>query len=214
VKDGVLVGCDENQEWILPWWWSHYSQHSFLPVAFADFGMSAKAKNWCQDRGILVTVDDFTHLKRTWNRQSGWFKKPLAMKKTPFDRTLWTDLDCEIVGSITPLFQKIHSHSGIAMARDLVEEVDEPVYNAGVVVFMKDSPVIQTWEEICLHQSHRFLSDQAAINFLIQEEEVEISELPAIYNWRVSFGVNIEAIILHWSGAWGKEIIHLAMQRN
>lgn len=231
MTDGVLVGCDQNQEWMLPWWWSHYSKYSFLPVAFADFGMSGKAKEWCKDRGVLLEVAGPESLSKegvaehlaaewekayqegVWTSRNGWLKKPLAMKNTPFDRTLWLDLDCEIIGSIMPLFQKIHSHAGIAMAKEPSEEGEEPTYNSGVVVFQKDSPLIQKWAEVCLHGHTQFLSDQTAINSLIHESHIEIAELPAIYNWRVSFGVNIEAVILHWTGAWGKEIIHLAMQR-
>ncbi len=229
--DGVIVGCDQNQEWMLPWWWSHYSKYSFLPVAFADFGMTEKSKEWCRDRGLLLPIEPFraapreeieAHLveewerayqKGVWSSREGWLQKPLAMQKTPFDRTLWIDLDCEIIGSITPLFQKIHSHSGIAMAKEPSNEGEEVSYNSGVVVFQRESPLIQKWAEVCLKENHRFIGDQPAINFLIRENEVEIAELPAIYNWRVSFGVNIEAVILHWTGAWGKEIIHLAMQR-
>ena len=233
MTDGVIVGCDRNQEWLLPWWWSHYSKHSFLPVAFVDFGMSSKAKEWCYTRGTLIPLHppkDFIvkkekikpHLVEDWEKsyqqgiwlsREGWLKKPLAMLKTPFDRTLWLDLDCEIAGSITPLFQKIHSHSGIAMAKEPCEEGQEPSYNSGVVVFSNKSPLISKWAEVCIEENHHFLTDQNVINFLIQEGEIEIAEIPAIYNWRVSFGVNVEAVIIHWIGEWGKEIINLAMQR-
>jgi hypothetical protein len=230
MSDGVMVGSDRNQEWMLPWWWKHYSKYSFLPVAFADFGMSEKAREWCRNRGQLLSIDtptDFIssksavdksladqwekeHQDKVWASREGWLKKPLAMTQTPFERTLWTDLDCEIIGSITPLFQKIHLHSGIAMAKEVTKEA---AYNSGVVIFSRTSHVVQKWAEICLHQNAQHLSDQTAINSLIHKEEIEIAELPAIYNWHVSVGVNIEAVILHWMGAWGKEVIHLAMQR-
>ncbi len=53
-KEGILIGCDRNQEWLLPWWWDHYSAHNAYPVAFADFGMSKKALAWCREKGKML----------------------------------------------------------------------------------------------------------------------------------------------------------------
>ena len=54
--DGIVVGADLTQEWLLPWWWSHYSRFNSLPVAFIDFGMSDEMKKWCQERGELIPL--------------------------------------------------------------------------------------------------------------------------------------------------------------
>ena len=55
--DGVLTGCDENHEWMLKWWWKHYTSSNTLPVTFLDFGMSKSAQIWCKKRGLVIPVN-------------------------------------------------------------------------------------------------------------------------------------------------------------
>ena len=64
------------------------------------------------------------------------------MLQTPFECTVWMDLDCEVTGSLIPLFQKVHTHSGIAVARERRFTLEEAGYNSGVIVYRKDSPVL------------------------------------------------------------------------
>jgi len=42
--NGLITGCDETHEWMLPTWWKHYSKRNSSPVSFIDFGMSKSAK--------------------------------------------------------------------------------------------------------------------------------------------------------------------------
>lgn len=51
---GILVGCDQNQEWLLSWWWDQYSAHNSYPVVFVDFGMSKTGVAWCNERGTCI----------------------------------------------------------------------------------------------------------------------------------------------------------------
>lgn len=221
MNDGVLVGCDHRQEWMLPWWWSRYSEHSSYPVTFIDFGMSEKVKKWCQQRGELIPLwapIDFVRPKHEisadlaaewesaygkllWTSREGWFRKPFAMLQTPFDRTLWMDLDCEVLGSLAPLFNKVHGYSGVALAK---EPSEESVYNTGVIVYRKSAPLIVKWAEECLLLNHQMLSDQSVLSHLIHEHNVEITELSSNYNWRMKCGINLNATIIHWAGDWGK----------
>ncbi|MEI8329382.1 MAG: hypothetical protein WCG14_05240, partial [Chlamydiia bacterium] len=98
---GVIVGCDQKREWLLPWWWNHYAKHNSDPVAFFDFGMSPKGIAWCREKGQhiklheSVTLDDHTigstqkerwenRLgKGFWSCRSAWFKKPLTLLQSP-----------------------------------------------------------------------------------------------------------------------------------
>lgn len=224
---GILLGCDHNQEWMLRWWWSHYSRYNPYPVAFVDFGMSSEAKRWCQSKGHWITLDaprDFIfpkslisheladewermYGKELWEGRKKWFYKPFALEQTPFDETIWVDLDCEITGPLSPLFQKIHNHSRMALARDTYAHADEERYNSGVIAYHKSSPLLPLWTELCFRQNDQFLGDQDALTFLIQNEQIEVAELPSKYNWVVREGINFEAIILHWAGKWGKDVI-------
>lgn len=123
---GVLVGCDAKQEWLLSWWYSHFRKHNpACNIAFADFGMSEEARNWCKDKGTLIPVpmistgpliDGFPYLGKKWEMyifdksawppvsdRKYWFLKPAAIGLSPFHRTLWIDLDCKIRGNLNPL---------------------------------------------------------------------------------------------------------------
>lgn len=54
---GIIVGCDQGQEWLMSWWWSHYRKHNKYPVTFADFGLSDRARKWCSERGEVMQVE-------------------------------------------------------------------------------------------------------------------------------------------------------------
>lgn len=232
MKQGVVIGCDQKQEWMLPWWWSNYRSHHELPVAFIDFGMSQAAKRWCKARGALIPLKaphgfvvpqiqitpdlcskwEERYGLHVWNARPQWFYKPFALMQTPFKRSIWLDLDCEILGSLVPLFQKLHQHSHLALARDNTGSFEEVGYNSGVIVYDQDSPLLARWATACIRQNDRFLGDQEVLTHLIQDEDIEIAELPERYNWVVKKGVNIEAVVLHWAGAWGKQAIWNKLQ--
>ena len=130
---GILVGTDKAQEWLLPWWWEHYTRHNDYPVAFADFGMSDEARNWCAEKGRVIeipaedipfpTLSLYEARENRWladlypiwiervkkneelcEKRRVWFKKPLAFSLSPFPHSLWLDLDCEVRGNLEMLF--------------------------------------------------------------------------------------------------------------
>ncbi len=224
---GIIVGCDQKQEWMLPWWLSHFKLHNKLPVAFIDFGMTSHAKKWCKAHGTLIPLkapQDFVYPKNqisselagkwekrygshVWSARAGWFYKPFALLQTPFKETIWIDLDCEVLGSLAHLFNKLHQHSQIALARDNTGAFEEVGYNSGLIVYHSKSPLLMNWASSCIRKNHQFSSDHEVLTNLIQEGAVEISELPGKYNWIIKNCVNPEAVVLHWSGHWGKQII-------
>jgi len=46
--NGVVVAANGTQEWLLKWWWDHYSKNSDFPVTFFDLGKSKSARNFCE----------------------------------------------------------------------------------------------------------------------------------------------------------------------
>lgn len=231
---GIIVACDKAIEWMLPWWWFHYSKHNQYPVVFIDLGMSESSKEWCREHGKLLPLKcppnlmiakdlipkerieswEQTYGEIAWHLREPWFRKPFAMLQTPFEYTVWTDLDCEVKGSLAPLFQKIHTHSGIAIAKERRYTMEEAGYNSGVIAYQKNSPLMIRWAEKCHLENDRYLGDQDVLTDIIDAEHVEVTELSDIYNWRMKFGVNFEAVIIHWCGGWGKEIIRRSMQNT
>ncbi|HSX37457.1 MAG TPA: hypothetical protein VLE95_01340 [Chlamydiales bacterium] len=230
---GIIAGSDQTQEWLLPWWWEHYIQHNTHPVTFIDFGLSPEKKTWCRARGSVraLRIPDFAAERRiiapslmfAWENQFGksfwpsrgaWFKKPLACLRTPYKRTIWIDLDCEVRGSIAPLFNLADHPSGVAMAKDSKWVYTQRptfesfwVYNSGVVVFRKQSPLIEEWARESHRQNHLFRGDQELLSHLIFQKNIAIAEVPKIYNWSRCEEDAPHAIIYHWHGDIGRRII-------
>jgi hypothetical protein len=243
---GVLVACDQELEWILPWWWNHYRAHNSHEIAFVDFGLSKEAQDWCRQRGELVPLnisfeiavpreaiptervalwEKIYNPSRLWESRRRWFKTPLAMLQSPFQSTIWIDLDCEIKGSITPLFDYCPSKENLALVPEIQPSIDKQValgilksgdkfYNTGVIVYPYDSLMIKKWAEGCLTQTAEFPGNQNLLASLIKKEKFTVTELPSIYNWRMSMGPNSEAIIIHWVSKGGKFHIWKSIQEE
>lgn len=222
--DGVLVGSDISLEWLLPWWWERYQAHNTHPVAFVDMGLSFEMKAWCRQRGPLIPLKivDFTEevdpkLAHEWEEKTGnqfwdsrgaWFKKPFACLKSPFERTLWIDIDCEIKGPITPLFSYASQPLGLAMAREQLDfSKPYPAYNSGVIAFRGPHPLLQEWAESCLELHSQFRADDDVFAFLLSQKGLQIDEIPPLYNWSRCLPENPQAIIQHWHGCHGKVYI-------
>ena len=93
-EEGVMVGANAEQDWMLPWWYENFHKHNpDLPVAFADFGMSEGAKTDCQAHGLLVDFPQVTIV-------NPYMAKPMAILTAPFERIVWSDLDVEILGPV------------------------------------------------------------------------------------------------------------------
>jgi len=135
MKEGVIIGCDHKAEWLLPWWWKHYSAHCNYPVTLIDFGMSAKGKKFCRNHGACISLDiDVSSYVNTikpkgknyenicgpkcQKHRFPWFKKPFACLKTPFEKSLWIDLDCQIEGSIAPIFNALDNETELALVSE------------------------------------------------------------------------------------------------
>lgn len=219
-EDGIIVGADQTQEWLLPWWWENYCQHNYYPVTFFDFGMTEPMKDWCHAKGELIPLriaDIFVKEKEEvahgqewesrygeqfWTARKGMFKKPFACLQSPYRRTIWIDLDCEIVGSIHPLFQACGSF-GFAIAKDRTDLT----YNSGVMAFQRNIPLIQEWADQTFEKNGDFPTDQHLLSKIIEEKRIFVFEIPPIYNWNVGYGLHPETVIYHWLGAIGKNVL-------
>jgi hypothetical protein len=236
-EKGVLIGSDCHQEWLLPWWWERYSAENAFPVAFIDFGMTDAAKQWCAERGEIIpfSFDSSltTHEKVYLNALQNWeklrnsslwkgnyglslpmvnpygFKKLQACLFSPYQNSVWLDLDCEILGPIDNLFSQCCSHAEIALCRDFkMEHLHEgKFYNTGVIAFKHGSPIMQKWAEISTRRCGCFWREDLILSTLFNKCNFSINELPSIYNWNIYFGLNMNAVIYHWSEEWGKTYI-------
>ncbi len=228
--DGIVVGCDQYQEWLLPWWWKHYCSFSSYPVAFADFGMSKEAISWCEKKGIYIPLPEIAYRHMTQSgslkdrygnicdtMRSAWLKKPIALKHSPFERSLWLDLDCELRGDITPLFHLLSLGCDIALAQD-EQDVDgsaqgEIQYNSGVIATVQASPIIDHWIDAI--KKYDLAGDQEYLSRAIYDNKTPVTLLPQTYNWFFRLGECKEAVIFHYSSGRGKNaILHSLPERT
>jgi len=222
MSQGILVGADATQEWLLPWWWKYYTRHNCLPVTFVDFGMTTQSLEWCQKRGQTIRLNfpqSFIANKedvdpndvKLWERWSGedvwsWrkvcFNKPFALPLTPYEETIWIDLDCEIFTSITPLFSYLQNADLVIADPDNTNR-----YNSGVMVYRKNSAFLKPWADLCIEQNAKFYSDDFALTYLLKEMHYPFQLLPREWNWQTKLGINLFVKIFHWSSELGKSFI-------
>lgn len=215
---GVVVAADRGAEWLLNWWWECYSRHHQQPVAFVDFGMSEEARKWCQERGELIAFahNDFVKDKdeislmqqkkwegiygvKVWEARKSWFKKPLAMLQSPFEKSVWMDLDCEVCQPIDGIFE------GIEKGKLGVVRVEKRgMYNSGVVVFDQESPLLRAWAKACLEEHGDVIGDETVLSQIIRKKKYPFMEVGKEYNWMMGWGYNPRIKVAHWAANWGK----------
>jgi hypothetical protein len=228
MERGILVGCDLLQEWLLPWWWDGYCAQSSAPVAFADFGMSKEARGWCEARGVVFSCGKTfaasdkeridPRLREDWERgrgelwesRSAWFKKPLACQRSPFQRSVWIDLDCEIKAPLEDLFSYCEHPSGMSLCKQLHTPT---IYNSGVICFRRGCSLIDRWAATAEQFNHLFSGDQELLSCLIFAGKEPVGELPKRYNCSRLDDL-AGASIIHWHGAHGKQAIRLKIAQN
>lgn len=232
-QKGVIVGCSKDHEWMLPWWWMHYCIHNEFPVTFFDFGdMSPLGKEWCQRKGQLLTLriptesfiakreevpseqnliwESHHNLDIHLARQS-WFKKPFACLQTPYERTLWIDLDCQVRGSIAPIFMCSDFSGEIAMVEEpppILENhrnsklihPEEMEYNGGVIAFKHGAVLVQEWAKMCIEHNRVLRGDQEAFSRMIYQRGIKITPMHPSYNWRAHLPYSSPAVIVHFPG--------------
>jgi hypothetical protein len=244
-KKGIVVAISKEQEWMLPWWWQNYSNHNSFPVAFADFGMSSTAKKWCKKRGQLLSMPKWPksyvankkqiplQVLEKWKKhfksicildsRHYWFQKPFAMIKTPFEKTVWLDLDCQVMKPLDPLFDYLQDHEFGCVKEAMVTqarryysgliEMGEFLYNSGVIIYRQHASILPKWAKASLSHNHLFWGDQELLSNLIFQNNEQVCELPNTFNWFYNWKVNPEAVILHYITLKGKEKIKEQMEK-
>lgn len=249
---GVLVGSDASQEWLLSWFYFHFRQwNPECPIAFADFGMTSEGRDWCAERGLLFNVPELStaggeqrgsFFQGTfWAQWDGgpsgctpagsiYFRKPIALANSPFYRTLWLDLDCQVRGDLGSLMSLPLPPDGLAATfcgsgcfiKNLGsgEIITAAKYSTGVILTEKGSVLLNEWAALSQGKIS-FFTDEESLAFLAARTQLPITLIPYEYNWPVAnWGENSRAYIYHWMGNEGKRrlkdfiIYHQAMDKS
>lgn len=188
--------------------------------------MSKEALEWCEKRGELISLSAIPkvihkispELKRSWEKRFGsnfwihrsiWLLKPAVLLQSPFQQGLWLDLDCEIKGSVKPLFDSLSNGVDLALARDSVQDLDflfpdEVLYNGGVIAFRRKAKILIQWQMATVQLKDPMPTDQEYLSRMIYLHQPQFTELLPIYNWSRIWGVNSESLIHHYCGGSGK----------
>jgi len=194
--------------------------------------MTVDALNWCHERGEVIKLPvspkevahkesfspDFVkvweknYTDAVWNLRHVWFKKPLACLQSPFQRSIWLDLDCEVLGPLDDLFDLCSNESQIGIMREFAKSHHprfhpDALYNSGVIVFDHGVPLIEKWACGAIELTDQFCGDDVLISHLNNSMRIPVEEIPEIYNWRISQGINLNAVIWHWHRDGGKTFI-------
>lgn len=227
--DGVLVASDSTQEWLLPWWYENYHRHNHYPITWIDLGLTPQMRKWCEERGELVILqiadifvssqeelspDDYALWEERfgtafWKCRNAWFKKPAAILQSPYERTIWLDTDCEVRGSVTPIFEFCNPFSMRKIAH--LSPFGDPIYNSGVLPYRWGIPCFEKWACLSFDANEKYMGDQDILSQIIVDEKISIPELPDSYHRYYRVDPEEGALIIHWLGSNGKRILEHKM---
>ena len=205
LSEGFITGCDANTEWMLPWFFSNYKQHNDTPIAFMNFGVS--------NMGMQVVTEYADHVvDLSALKESGWFKKPKAMLKSPWQKTVWLDTDCEVLDDISGIFQLLKPNM-LNMVEDKPWTMrrKEVWHNSGVVGYIGTPSILTSWAQHV--ELWPQVGDQEVLHSILNPiTKIQfINDLPNEYNvMRLQIEMDEykgPAKIKHWTGAKGKDRI-------
>jgi len=194
---GILLGSDSNQQWLLPWCVDHIRRTGCeLPIAFADFGMTPDAAAWCKTQGTTFRVG-IPRNTRTW------CAKPLAIRMSPFHRTLWMDADCQPLLNPEAILQAADGAT-FAATPDPCSKTCK--WATGVIVAEANDSTLYAWSMESITGKHR--GDQEALHAILDRVDRHITPLDQRYQ-RVRLEGNAQPgdVLYHWTGPVGKAAI-------
>lgn len=225
-EKGILVAFDKSMQPLILWWYKNLRKYSSLPIAFINLGnISKNMKTWCKSNGYYFECEKYVlHFKnievpienqKKWfnlvktdvtDIRPYWFTKPIAMMNTPFEKTLYLDIDCELISSIDEIFSYL-SENQIGLCEDQSENnflnnlnPIKKVFNSGVVIYKSKSQIIQKWAELSFKCSQDFFGDQDLLSHLIHEYKYSPKIMPLCWNWPAPWREDPDTKICHWFG--------------
>ncbi|MCF7806145.1 MAG: hypothetical protein K9M13_00585, partial [Simkaniaceae bacterium] len=141
-----------------------------------------------------------------WTARQSWFLKPFVLQLTPFQKSLYLDLDCEVKMPLNSLF---NMDTPFAVA---LETTRTDLFNSGVILYEKNSPILHAWKEEVQTKNHLHMGDQDILSALIETQQFKWDLLDKTYNMRPAFTADLDhAAIVHRVGLVGKRDIMAQM---
>jgi len=228
---GIIVGLCSKQEYLLPYFYINLRLHTNLPITFFDYGMSSFGKGFCEKRGNVIELDKSIKKGNSTDPKfiikKGWYKKPLACDLSPYDLTVWLDLDCKVHQNFEMIFDYVQKKDFVIakspkntkksyMRRLLKKRIHNLViYNSGVIGFKKGSKIIKDWIKISekMHASCR--GDEDTLSFLLSKQNHPFYVLDKSYNLIHSVDTCQDVIISHYISKLKENLLkeHLFLEK-
>ena len=200
--NSFICGSDHRTEWMIPWFLRRYRQWNKTPIILFDFGI--------MNKDYHRQFDEVINLKKN-EKNLTWFMKPKAMLESPADKTVWIDIDCEVVGPIDNIFDHIVPNK-LLMAEDRpwTTRNQRRWYNSGVVGFEGKPQILKDWAYKC--EVDPIQGDQETLHVMVGDNPINnlryIEEMPRKYNVlrldHLDNTVPANPLVFHWTGYKGK----------
>jgi hypothetical protein len=210
-----ITGADHNFQDMVIWWAKNIRKYDKeTDIVVCDFGMS---KEWLERIGKSGLVNKIARFPKY--HRSSWFLKPTTMIKAPYEYKCWIDVDCEVLGNLTEIFDYVDG-TNMALTNDPCRRREpgdpNPKWFATGVNVVKGVPrVLKIWERWCRPEqngikTHVGRGDQEILHKLLTTGTLKesIVEMPMDYQWlRIQLARgedNPNKKIIHWTGPAGK----------
>jgi len=212
-KKAFLTGCDENTQWMLPWFCKNFRRYHYTPLVFANFGVTEDFLENFVNKNFEGVID------LSMEKGQGWFLKPRAMLNVPAEKVVWLDTDCHILSNIDDIFNELEPEK-LAMVKDhpWTKRRKELWHNSGVVGFINRPSILKAWFRAVTR--HPDVGDQEVLHGMLNPiTKIQyIKDLPHKYNvlrLDVDDGLDPEdKKVMHWTGKKGKDIIKGLMENE
>ena len=242
-EKGVLIASNEDYHCFVRSWYREYIIFNTLPITIIDFGMTTAQLKWCEGKMDIIPCHENSHIhpiediskerlaswdklychglkiEDFWTNRKAFHQKARSLKLTPYNETLWLDLDCQVRGNIEELFHYAAKPPHFSLAENkktkfrilwrlgIVPE-GSPAYNSGVIVYKKNCPIMEELAEVSLQHDDLFYGDQDILNSLIYEKNIQFDPLPEKFNCPPKRHHDIEnPVIVHWVGKYKKGLL-------
>ena len=205
---GVVTIVAREQCNMLPWWWNNYCKHNTKPVTFILLEPIPEVIELAQTLGNVKVMNRITE------RINGWFRKPFALVRSPYKKTLYIELDIEVRGCIDTMFPQ---DGRIYLKEDynspkcwLPKEIkDIPQMNAGLIGYNYGEKLIEDWCHGIVASEERYRGDQEYLNMAIYYSKAydRVDRYLPVH-CRLRLEGDGECITYHETGAVGKESIY------
>jgi len=205
--NGFVTAADKNQEFMLDWFWANFIKFhdpEKTPMLFIDLGLSKERRVWCEERGVV-----HQNVYETQLSKAHW--KPICLTASPWAKSIWIDLDCEILGNIESYFNYIDNNVVVTLDpyNPWAVKFKNPPIAAGLIGYQHASSIISEWAQTLISRPAEYRDDQFCLNELYTKRQQDFYIAPSRFQ-RLRLeeeGIRDDALIIHWTGSEGKQII-------